>query len=188
MGRVMPWMSASWKASVPIAGRATWPVIATTGTESMYASAIGVTRFVAPGPDVAMQTPTLPVAWAYPVAACPAPCSCRTRMCRTLESNSGSYAGRIAPPGMPNATSTPSASSDRTSEPAPEVGVGATAATAWVPAVAATVAGLARWARVSGVGGLVMAVQTFVEGDRPGLEQKKRPSCDQARDLARSPQ
>jgi hypothetical protein len=35
IGRVMPWMSASWKASVPIAGRATWPVIATTGTESM---------------------------------------------------------------------------------------------------------------------------------------------------------
>ena len=30
----------------------------------MYASAMGVTRFVAPGPDVAMQTPTLPVAWA----------------------------------------------------------------------------------------------------------------------------
>ena len=37
-------------------------MIATIGTESMYASAIGVTRFVAPGPDVAMQTPTLPVA------------------------------------------------------------------------------------------------------------------------------
>jgi hypothetical protein len=30
----------------------------------MYASAIGVTRFVAPGPDVAMQTPTRPVACA----------------------------------------------------------------------------------------------------------------------------
>jgi hypothetical protein len=26
----------------------------------MYASAIAVTRLVAPGPDVAMQTPTLP--------------------------------------------------------------------------------------------------------------------------------
>ena len=75
IGRVMPWMSASWKASVPIAGRGTWPVIATIGTESMYASAIGVTRFVAPGPEVAMQTPTLPVACAYPVAAWPAPCS-----------------------------------------------------------------------------------------------------------------
>ena len=64
MGSVMPWMSASWKASVPIDGRATWPVIATIGTESMYASAIGVTRFVAPGPEVAMHTPTRPVACA----------------------------------------------------------------------------------------------------------------------------
>lgn len=69
IGIVMPQMSASWKASVPIALEATWPVIATSGTESMCASAIGVTRLVAPGPEVAMQTPTLPVACAYPVAA-----------------------------------------------------------------------------------------------------------------------
>ena len=62
MGIVMPRMSASWKASVPIDVEATCPVIATIGTESMYASAIGVTRFVAPGPDVAMHTPTRPVA------------------------------------------------------------------------------------------------------------------------------
>lgn len=75
IGMVIPQMSASWKASVPISPRPTCPVIATTGTESICASASGVTRFVAPGPDVAMQTPTLPVAWAYPVAACPAPCS-----------------------------------------------------------------------------------------------------------------
>src|SRR3954447_12751406 len=61
-----------------------------------------------------MQTPTLPVAWAYPVAACPAPCSWRTRTCRTAESNSGSYAGRIAPPGVPKTTSTPTASRERT--------------------------------------------------------------------------
>ena len=30
----------------------------------MFASAIGVTRLVAPGPEVAMQTPTWPVACA----------------------------------------------------------------------------------------------------------------------------
>src|SRR3954447_21082412 len=78
----------------------------------MYASAIGVTRLVAPGPDVAMHTPTRPVATAYPWAACPAPCSCRTRMCRIEESISGSYAGRIAPPGMPKMCSVPAASSD----------------------------------------------------------------------------
>ena len=90
-GSVMPEMSASWKPSVPIRLVDTWPVIATSGTESMYASAIGVTRLVAPGPEVAMHTPIRPVACAYPVAACPAPCSCRTRMCRTsVESSSGS--------------------------------------------------------------------------------------------------
>ncbi len=62
MGIVMPQMSASWKASVPIIGEATWPVIATMGTESMCASARGVTRLVAPGPLVAMHTPGRPVA------------------------------------------------------------------------------------------------------------------------------
>jgi hypothetical protein len=35
IGSVMPVMSASWKASVPISGRPTWPVMATIGTESM---------------------------------------------------------------------------------------------------------------------------------------------------------
>jgi hypothetical protein len=35
IGIVMPRMSASWKASVPIAAVGTWPVIATIGTESM---------------------------------------------------------------------------------------------------------------------------------------------------------
>ena len=30
----------------------TWPVMQTIGVESSHASAIGVTRFVAPGPDV----------------------------------------------------------------------------------------------------------------------------------------
>ena len=32
----------------------------TIGVESICASAIPVTRFVAPGPDVAMATPTFP--------------------------------------------------------------------------------------------------------------------------------
>ena len=40
----------------------TWPVMNTTGTESIIASQIGVTRFVAPGPLVPSETPTLPVA------------------------------------------------------------------------------------------------------------------------------
>ena len=33
--RVIPTVSHSWKPSVPITGRLTWPVIATIGTESM---------------------------------------------------------------------------------------------------------------------------------------------------------
>jgi len=36
--------------------------MATMGIESANAVAMPVTRFVAPGPEVAMQTPTLPVA------------------------------------------------------------------------------------------------------------------------------
>ncbi len=75
IGMVMPRMSASWNASVPIAAAPTCPVTATMGTESMWASASGVTRLVAPGPLVAMQTPTRLVAAAYPCAAWPAPCS-----------------------------------------------------------------------------------------------------------------
>jgi hypothetical protein len=77
---------------------------------------------------------------------------------------------------MPNATSTPSASSDRTSEPAPEVGVGDTTVTAGECVVAAaTVAGLARWARVSGVGGLVMSQAFGSSGSILYLSNKKGP-------------
>ena len=46
------------------------------------AVAIPVTRFVAPGPDVASATPTRPDARAYPSAMCAAPCSWRTSTCR----------------------------------------------------------------------------------------------------------
>src|SRR3954451_12873742 len=95
--------------------------MATIGTESMCASASGVTRLVAPGPDVAMHMPTAPVAAAYPCAAWPAPCSCRTRMCRIEESMRGSYAGRMAPPGMPKISVVPAASSDLTRLCAPVI-------------------------------------------------------------------
>ena len=63
-GIVMPIVSASWKPSVPKSSVRTWPVMNTTGTESIIASWMGVTTFVAPGPEVARQTPTLPVAFA----------------------------------------------------------------------------------------------------------------------------
>ena len=61
-GSVTPVMSISWKASVPRCEEATCPVIATSGDESSIAVAIPVTRLVAPGPEVAMHTPTLPEA------------------------------------------------------------------------------------------------------------------------------
>ena len=63
-GIVMPIVSASWKPSVPSRSVRTWPVMNTIGTESIIASTIGVTRFVAPGPLVPNATPTLPVAFA----------------------------------------------------------------------------------------------------------------------------
>src|SRR6202167_2762817 len=81
----------------------------TSGTESILASAMPVTRLVAPGPLVAMATPTFPVTRAYPSAANTAPCSCRVRICRTPLPSSASYNGMIAPPGYPNTRSTPSA-------------------------------------------------------------------------------
>ena len=76
IGITTPAMSTSWKLSLPSIFTPTFAVIATTGMESMYAVAIPVTRLVAPGPDVAIHTPTLPVALAYPSAAWAAPCSC----------------------------------------------------------------------------------------------------------------
>ena len=62
MGRVIPAMSISWKESFPRSGSPTLQVIATSGIESICAVAMPVTRLVAPGPLVAKQTPTFPVA------------------------------------------------------------------------------------------------------------------------------
>ena len=57
----MPIVSHSWNASVPMNGRATCPVIATMGVESIFAASRPVIRLVAPGPEVATHTPTLPL-------------------------------------------------------------------------------------------------------------------------------
>ena len=77
IGNVIPVISASWKASEPITDVPTCPVMQTMGIESIIAVAIPVVRFVAPGPDVAIATPTRPLALAYPSAACAAACSWR---------------------------------------------------------------------------------------------------------------
>ncbi len=60
-GAMMLKTGASWKASVPIAARGTWPVMRITGIESAWQSRIGVTELVAPGPEVTRKTPTLPL-------------------------------------------------------------------------------------------------------------------------------
>ena len=57
-GSAMPTISVSWKASLPRSARGTLPVMATIGTESIIAVARPVTRLIAPGPDVAIATPT----------------------------------------------------------------------------------------------------------------------------------
>ena len=61
IGIVMPVMSASWKPSRPISQLTTEPVMQTRGTESIQALAMPGTGLVAPGPEVAQQTPALPV-------------------------------------------------------------------------------------------------------------------------------
>jgi hypothetical protein len=60
--RVMPTLSASWKASLPMRCVGTCPVKATIGMESIMASCSAVTRFVHAGPEVTRHTPTRPVA------------------------------------------------------------------------------------------------------------------------------
>ena len=62
MGMAMPVMSTSWKASLPSVLSPTLQVRNTTGEESIWAVAMPVVRLVAPGPEVAKHTPTLPVA------------------------------------------------------------------------------------------------------------------------------
>ena len=62
IGCVMPITSASWKAFVPLRVVFTWPVMKSVGVLSMWASAMAVTKFVAPGPDVPSATPGLPEA------------------------------------------------------------------------------------------------------------------------------
>ena len=94
-------VGVSWNASLPMTACDTCPVMAIRGMLSSLASAMAVTRFVAPGPLVAMQTPGLPVARAKPWAAKPPPCSWRGRMVRSLSLNLGSAwcSGMLAPPG-----------------------------------------------------------------------------------------
>ena len=101
MARQTSTIGVSWKASVPITLVGTWPVTATIGRLSIFASARPVTRFSAPGPEVAITTPGLPVTRAYPSAAKMPPCSWRGRMVRIWSRNrvNAWCIGMLAPPG-----------------------------------------------------------------------------------------
>src|SRR4051794_10786034 len=70
--------------------------------------------FVPAGPLVPMLTPTRPVTRAYPSAAWVPPSSWRTETWRMDDVASALYSGRIAAPGTPKTTSTPSDSITRT--------------------------------------------------------------------------
>src|SRR4029453_15760487 len=129
MGTVRPYVSISWNASVPTIARGTCPVTATSGIESSFASAIPVSRLVAPGPDVPKHTAGRPVARAMPWAMNAAPCSCRARTWRIELARSASYIGRLAPPGIPAIVVMPCRSSSRMSSAAPVVFI---ASSSWV--------------------------------------------------------
>ena len=64
IGFTMFTISTSSKLSLPSWSVVTLPVIATTGILSIFAVAIPVTILVAPGPEVVITTPVLPVALA----------------------------------------------------------------------------------------------------------------------------
>ena len=60
-GRLMPRASLSWKAWVPITPVATWPLMHSTGIESLMASSRPVMVLLTPGPEVTSTTPRRPV-------------------------------------------------------------------------------------------------------------------------------
>jgi len=61
-GRVDAKVSASWKASLPMSLEWTWPVMATRGNGVHHGVDEAGDQIGGAGPEVAQQTPTLPVA------------------------------------------------------------------------------------------------------------------------------
>src|SRR3954468_15734499 len=83
------------------------PVMASTGAWSSLASYKPVSRCVPPGPDVARQTPSLPVHFAYAQAMNAADSSCLTWMkgMRSWRVRSASMIPLMPSPGSPKTTS-----------------------------------------------------------------------------------
>ena len=119
-----PCEEPSWRTPLPWAARGTSPTRRRTGTPSHHALPRPVIELSTPGPDVTATTARRPVARAWAAAANIAPASWRVVIERILLSSSASWIGEMAPPGMPNTTSTPASSSMRTTRSAPRtVGV-----------------------------------------------------------------
>src|SRR5438105_2128974 len=114
IGRNMSTTLTYWCDSLWMRSRAAWPVIATTGARSRFASATPVMRLVAPGPSVARHTPARPLRRPQTSAMNAAPCSCRHGMKRMPESTSPSVKASVSSPGSPKTVSTPSLARHRT--------------------------------------------------------------------------
>jgi len=119
---------------VPIIDSGTWPVRAIIGIESSLASAMAVTRLVAPGPLEARQTSGRPETRAMPWAMKPAPCSWRHSTWWIVSLlDRASYMGRAAPPGTPAIVLIPCRSSSLTIRSAPVICIIDVLLGAWEP-------------------------------------------------------
>src|SRR5882672_9761990 len=99
----------SWLASFSRTNSSCAPLMLITGTQPLYAAPMPVTRFVTPGPSVAVTTAGRCKVRAKPYAMKAAPCSWRVRTKRISGvARSTSRIGRFIVPGMPNTWSMPS--------------------------------------------------------------------------------
>jgi hypothetical protein len=80
-GLAISTMSTAWNASWCSFARGACPVMQIIGMESASAVYSPVIMLVPAGPEVPIDTPTLPVARAHPSAACVPPSSWRTVRC-----------------------------------------------------------------------------------------------------------
>ena len=95
-------LSTSWKNSLPISSRGTWPQIARTGACDFLASYRPLSRWTAPGPTVPMHTASPSLSWAWALAAKAPTSSCLTpihsiRSSRRIASVTGFSASPTTP-------------------------------------------------------------------------------------------
>jgi hypothetical protein len=109
-GMSTSWWDSLWSLSDPV-----WPVMATIGARSRNASAIPVTRLVAPGPSVAIATAGRPVRRPWTSAMNAAPCSWRVvTWVMRVSSARASRMSIVSSPGTENTHSQPSAARQST--------------------------------------------------------------------------